>query len=230
MKEKIPLDPFEDVNSKAFLETLLGGGPKAQKAFAELFGATHERILNYVRRYLGSVEECQEVLQETYLAVHKGLSRFEGKSKLTTWMYSLAYHKTCDRLSEKDRSHLEFNEERMALATGESTTSALFDDISPWDTTSDAVAEKRHLEVLITQAIESLPMALRHVYQLRDEEGLSGEEIAAMLGMPSSTVRVHLHRARSLVVQSVREKLARKASKIPEASKAKSQGAEVIRP
>lgn len=223
-------NPFEDVNSKVFLETLLGGGPKSQKAFAELFMATHERILNYVRRYLGTVEECQEVLQETYLAVHKGLSKFEGKSKLTTWIYSLAYHKTCDRLSEKDRRHLEFNEERMALATGESTPSAIFDDISPWDTVSDAVAEKHHLEGLITQAIESLPLAIRHIYQLRDVEGLSGEEIAVLLGMPSSTVRVHLHRARSRIVQSVREKLARKASKAPKACKAKSQGAEAAKP
>lgn len=230
MMVKNSANPFEDVNSKVFLETLLGGGPKSQKAFAELFMATHERILNYVRRYLGSVEECQEVLQETYLAVHKGLSKFEGKSKLTTWIYSLAYHKACDRLSEKDRSHLEFNEERMALATGVSAPSVLFDDISPWDTASDAVAEKRYLEGLISQAVESLPMALRHVYQLRDEEGLSGEEIAAMLAMPSSTVRVHLHRARSLIVQSVREKLARKASKASEACKAKSQGTEVTKP
>lgn len=229
MKEKIPVDPFGDVNSKVFLETLLGGGPKSQKAFAELFRATHERILNYVRRYLGSVEDCQEVLQETYLAAHKGLSKFEGKSKLTTWIYSLAYHKTCDRLSEKDRGHLQFNEERMALATGESSPSVLFEDISPWDTASDAVAEKRHLEGLISQAIGCLPMALRHVYHLRDEEGLSGEEIAIMLGMPSSTVRVHLHRARSLVVQTVREKLAQKASKASEACKTKGQGAEVTK-
>ena len=230
MKEKKSADPFEGVNSKAFLETLLGGGPKAQKAFAELFGTTHVRILNYVRRYLGSVEECQEVLQETYLAVHKGLSKFQEKSKLTTWIYSLAFHKTCDRLSEKDRRHLEFNEERMALSTEDSTLSVLFDDISPWDTGSDAVAEKRHLEGLISQAIDSLPLALRHVYRLRDEEGLSGEEIAAMLGIPSSTVRVHLHRARSRIVQSVRDKLARKAPKDPEPINATGLGAEAAKP
>ncbi|MEO6097925.1 MAG: RNA polymerase sigma factor [Fibrobacteria bacterium] len=230
MMETKSANPFEEVNSKAFLEALVGGGAKAQKAFAELFGATHERILNYVRRYLGSVDECQEVLQETYLAVHKGISKFESKSKLTTWIYSLAYHKTCDRMSEKDRNHLEFNEERMALATGESTPSALFDDISPWDMASDAVAEKRRLEGLISQAIESLPLALRHVYQLRDEEGLSGEEIAVMLGMPSSTVRVHLHRARNQIVQSVQEKLTRKAFKAPEDFKTKSQSAEVVKP
>ncbi len=205
-------DPFEMVNSPEFLEGLLAGGSGGQKAFAQLFRATQGRMFGFIRRHLGSPEECQEVLQETYLAVHRGLSRFERKSKLTTWMYGMAYHKICDRLSDKDRGHLELLEGHADTTATESNGSAVFSDISPWDSASDLVAEKRFLLDLLTQATARLPPALREVYRLRDEEGLSGEEIAEILKMPSATVRVHLHRARGQIVEWVRERLAENAS------------------
>lgn len=209
-REKKPTDPFEEVNSSDFLECLLGGGPGARKAFARLFRVTHERLLAFIRRYLGSAEDGQEVLQETYLAVHRGLPRFERKSRLTTWMYSMAYHKLCDRLSDKDRGHLELLEGQADLSATAGDESAVFSDISPWDAASDLVAERRNLLALMDQAIALLPPALQEVYRLRDEEGMSGEEIADLLGMPASTVRVRLHRARGQIVAWVREQLARK--------------------
>lgn len=208
-------DPFDEINSQSFLEALLVGGSASQKAFAKLFKLTHGRLLAFISRYLSNVEECQEVLQETYLTVHRNLPRFERKSKLTTWMYSMAYHKICDRYSQKDRNHVELVDDFVLLPTTASEAESVFTDISPWDANSDLVSEKRKMIEWVRCAIALLSPVQREVYRLRDEEGLSGEEIAVMLGMPPATVRVHLHRARGQIVQWVRERLHQKGGPQP---------------
>lgn len=210
MGDSKSLDPFDEINSPNFLETLLAGGPNSQKAFARLFKNTHARLLAFIGRYLSNLEECQEVLQETYLAVHRSLPRFERKSKLTTWIYSMAYHKICDRYAQKDRNHLELVDNFDFLPATASDAESVFTDISPWDATSDLVSEKQNVLALMRCAITQLSPVQREIYRLRDEDGLSGEEIAVMLGMPPATVRVHLHRARGQIVQWVRERLKQK--------------------
>lgn len=218
MGDSKTIDPFEEINSPEFLQALLGGGPAAQKAFARLFKHTHARLLAFIGRYLANLEECQEVLQETYLAVHRSLPKFERKSKLTTWMYSMAYHKICDRYSQKDRNHVELLDAFALLPATASEASSVFADISPWDATSDRVSEKRAVLELMQCAISLLSPVQREVYRLKDEEGLSGEEIASMLGIPAATVRVHLHRARGQIVQWVRERLGEKNAVKPGAA------------
>jgi RNA polymerase sigma-70 factor (ECF subfamily) len=200
-------DPFDEVNTPEFLDLLLQDGQPAQRAFGKLFKNTHARLLAFIGRYLGNLEECQEVLQETYLAVHRGLPKFERKSRLTTWIFSMAYHKICDRYADKDRKHVELSASLELLPATANETSAVYADISPWDATSDLVSEKRMVLEWIQKATALLPPAQREVYRLKDEDGLSGEEIAALLGMPAATVRVHLHRARGQIVQWVRERL-----------------------
>src|SRR5882724_1418902 len=113
---KLPhsIPDFEEINSSEFLAMLLEKGPAGQRAFARMVQGTHERFLGFIRRQLSSQEECLEVLQEVYLAVHKGLPGFAGKSKLTTWIFSLAHHKICDRIADRDRGHQELTESREA--------------------------------------------------------------------------------------------------------------------
>jgi RNA polymerase sigma-70 factor, ECF subfamily len=201
-----PPDDFAAVNAPAFLAELLRPGLEGRKAFTRLVRATHHPFLGFIRRQLSSPEECQEVLQEVYLAVHKGLAGFQGKSKLTTWMFSLAHHKICDRLGDKDRGHREWNEERAAGLSTEGV-SAGWDRLSPWDAPSDRVSERNRAADLIVKAVETLPEQARQVYHLRDVEGLPGEDVARMLGISDANVRVQLHRARRHIVDWVQAKL-----------------------
>ena len=199
-------DPFAEVNAPEFLARLVKGGAESQKAFGQLVRVTHDRFLAFVRRSLSSSDECQEVVQEMYLAVHKGLSKFEGKSKLTTWMYSLAHYKICDKLAEKDRAHQELTESNEAvLITGDYSDS--FDPVTPWDASADHVLARSSVESLIVEAVKALPPLAREIYQLRDVDGLSGEDAAAVLEMPPVNVRVQLHRARTFIVRYVQEKM-----------------------
>lgn len=204
-----PPDAFDAINAPAFLAELLAPGPEGQKAFTRLVRATHDRFLGFIRRQLASQEESQEVLQEMYLAVHKGLSGFQGKSKLTTWMFSLAHHKICDRLGHKDRRHQELTEERAAGLSTEEAGEGW--DRTAWDAPPDRVSDRNRAAGLIVEALETLPPQARQVYHLRDVEGLPGEEVAKMLGMSDANVRVQLHRARRQIVDWVQARLGGKA-------------------
>jgi RNA polymerase sigma-70 factor (ECF subfamily) len=208
MKPSHSIPDFEEINSPEFLEMLLAPGPSGQRAFARMVQGTHEKFLGFIRRQLSSQDECLEVLQEVYLAVHKGLPRFEGKSKLTTWIFSLAHHKICDRIGDRSRGHQELTESREAALSTENAGTERWDGITAWDAPPDRLSARNAVEGLIGKAIEALPEAARQVYQLRDVEGMSGDEAAEVLGITPENVRVQLHRARKQIVEWVREKMA----------------------
>ena len=219
MKPTQPIPDFEEINSAEFLGKLLAPPPEGPRAFARMVRGTHDRFLAFIRRQLSSQEECLEVLQETYLAVHKGLPKFEGKSKLTTWIFSLAHHKICDRIGDRNRGHQELTESREASLSTENSGSDRWDGITAWDAPPDRLSARNAVEGLIGKAIEALPEAARQVYQLRDVEGMSGDEAAVVLGITTENVRVQLHRARKQIVEWVQEKMAgvRNAEKKPQA-------------
>jgi RNA polymerase sigma-70 factor, ECF subfamily len=187
-------DPRQEINSRDFLEALLIGGPESSRAFRKLVDGMHPPLARYIGRYFRDAELIQDVLQETFLAVHRDLPRFEGKSKLTTWVYSLAYHKICDRLADKYRlGHPVPTQDQ------------------EWDMESDEVPvdEILHQACLVgwirTAALD-IPLLYREAYRLRDVEGLSGEEAAQALGISTTLIRVRLHRARCLIVERIRNR------------------------
>jgi RNA polymerase sigma-70 factor (ECF subfamily) len=208
MQPSHSIPDFEEINSPGFLAMLLAKGPSGQRAFARMVQGTHDRFLGFIRRQLSSQEECLEVLQEVYLAVHKGLPGFAGKSKLTTWMFSLAHHKICDRIADRDRSHQELTESREATLSTESAGEEGWNGITAWDAPPDRLSARNAVEGLIGKAVEALPAQARQVYQLRDVEGMSGEEAAEVMGITPENVRVQLHRARRQIVEWVQEKMA----------------------
>jgi RNA polymerase sigma-70 factor, ECF subfamily len=184
---------MREINAPEFLEVLLDGDAGASRAFRNLVRATHPALTRYIGRYFRDPGLVQDILQDTYLAVHRALPSFESKSKLTTWVYSLAYHKICDRLSEKYR-----------------TGTAGADDGLEWerespDPLADEAIHQARLIGWIREAAEGIPSLYRDAYRLRDLEGLSGEEAADALGITTTLIRVRLHRARCLIVDRMRK-------------------------
>jgi RNA polymerase sigma-70 factor, ECF subfamily len=188
-----PRDLAREINSPAFLKALLDGGSAAERAFRDLVIHMHPLLSRYVGRWLGDPEAVRDVLQETFLAVHRSLCRFEGKSRLTTWVYSLAHHKTMDRLSEKYKPG----------QTGEPRECDPEHETS--DPRPDEAAHQTLLIARIRSAADVLPCIYREAWRMRDLEGLSGEEAAEALGITPTLVRVRLHRARSLIVARLKQ-------------------------
>jgi RNA polymerase sigma factor (sigma-70 family) len=189
-----PRDRAAEINSPAFLKALLGGAPAGERAFRDLMIHMAPLLTRYISRWLGDPEAVRDVMQETFLAVHRSLPRFESKSRLTTWVYSLAHHKAMDRLSEKYRSGQSGEQPR----EGDYEQEAL-------DPRPDDVVHQALLIARIRAAAEAIPGIYREAWRLRDLEGLSGEEAAEALGITPTLVRVRLHRARGLIVARLRQ-------------------------
>jgi RNA polymerase sigma-70 factor, ECF subfamily len=188
-----------EINSDEFLRALRSGAKVSQRTFRRLVQITHPKLTRFLGRYLRSQESIQEAIQETYLGVYRGLPRFQEKCRLSTWIYSLAYRKACDCLAQKYR--------HQALETEMNTSESEWDEMGSQELAPDEVLHQGRLVTEILTAAKVLPKIYLDVYQLRDLDGLSGEEAAEILGISETLIRVRLHRARALIVDRIRQKL-----------------------
>jgi RNA polymerase sigma-70 factor (ECF subfamily) len=178
-----------------------------EQAFRALVTRHHGAMVRVATFYVGSRAVAEEVTQETWLAVIRGLDGFEERSSLRTWIFRILANQARARGTRESRS-VPFS----SVAGDESTVDpARFrapEDHwpghwgafpSPW---SDVPAE-RLLDVearsLVAEVIRVLPEAQRAVISLRDVEGFSPEETCELLGLTEGNQRVLLHRARARV-------------------------------
>ncbi len=195
---------------RALVEKLLAGD---EGAFSSLVSSHNGALLRLARSFVPSQAVAEEVVQETWLEVLKGLSRFEGRSSLKTWIFKILANRARTRGVREKRS-LPFS--ALAGDDPEGSDDGSFD---PTEFISDghwapghrywtgenpeiALGQKR-LAAAIRQAIDELPPNLRSVILLRDVEGWSSEEACEALELSEANQRVLLHRARARVRKSL---------------------------
>jgi RNA polymerase sigma-70 factor (ECF subfamily) len=192
-----------------FLVAALRRGDEA--AFALLLDTYHARMVRLVRLYVASDAVAEEVVQETWLAVIRGLERFEGRSSLKTWIFGILTNVA------KTRGQREARSMPFAALGGPDDDPAepavapeRFRVSAPWaggwvsaPQSWEDLPEERLLSVetraRIAQAIDALAPAQRAVITLHDVEGCTAEEVCSVLGLSAANQRVLLHRARSKV-------------------------------
>ena len=165
------------------------GDPEALDALLRQY---QPRIYRFGMRMCRDEEDAKDVLQETLLAAARSLAGFRGGSSLSTWLYAIA-RGFC--IEKRRRSKFAPTEE-VPLDAG-SPALAVPDPGKPQD---EALAG-RQIERAVEAAIRSLPPAYREVLLLRDVEGLTAPEVAAVLGVRVEAVKSRLHRARATVRQ-----------------------------
>ncbi len=153
------------------------------QAFEELVRAYQHRVFGVAFRMLGNAAEAEEIAQEAFLRAHGALAEFRGDAKLSTWLYAITSRLCLTRLASGERS---------MIRQGEDSVMRLPSDAGG----PDVLIEQTELEAALHRAIAELPDERRVVVVLRDLEGLSYEEIAEALDLPTGTVRSRLHRAR----------------------------------
>ncbi|NJN64683.1 MAG: sigma-70 family RNA polymerase sigma factor [Acidobacteria bacterium] len=163
-------------------------------AFEWLVRSQTGSLLAVLRRYLRDDAEAQDAVQDAFIAAFRSIDRFEGASKLSTWLHRIAINQALMRLRSRRRRPEDpidgllprFRED------GHQAEPAL-----PWPGEgADELLVKAELRERVRAAIDRLPETYRTVLLLRDIEGLSGEEAAVALGVTSTAVKVRLHRAR----------------------------------
>ena len=166
------------------LDSLRRGEPEA---FAALVAELHGSMIRIATSELGDDGLAEDVVQDTWLAVLRGLHRFENRSSLKTWILAILMR----------RAH--------TVAVRRRATSGLSDSaIAPFglerQMPGQASPETRYLEREGTESIEKalsrLPPRQRQVFVLRQVEGRSSAEVGGLLGIAPANQRVLLHRAR----------------------------------
>ena len=208
-----PTAPREDDE----LARLRAGDEATFAALVDRYGPSLVRV---ARLYVRSQAVAEEVVQETWLAVLNGLDRFEGRSSLKTWIFSILANIAKTRGVREARS-IPFSElgAREAAADEPAVDPDRFLDSSAATPGAWALAPANWAPIpddrlladetleRISDAIAQLPPAQRAVIALRDVEGFSSAEARAVLDLSEGNQRVLLHRARSKVRASLEDYL-----------------------
>jgi RNA polymerase sigma-70 factor (ECF subfamily) len=186
-----------NLEESALLDTLRRGD---EDAFARLVGEHHASLRRVARLYVASAAVADEVVQDTWLGVIRGLWAFEGRSSLKTWIFRILVNRARTRALRESR-HAPF----AGAPSPESGTEPEPDDSSapghwirsPLDPVSpEGRLLTKELAERLRTVIDALPSNLRIVLWLRDVEGWSSEEVCNALAIQETNQRVLLHRAR----------------------------------
>jgi RNA polymerase sigma-70 factor (ECF subfamily) len=164
-------------------------------AFGVLFQKHHGRIYAMCMRLLKNPSEVDDAVQQTFLEAWRCLSRFEGRSRFTTWVTRVAIH-TCFSTRRRLR--------RLFVSEAPSLDEALAPAWTHAPMPADEVAARRAQDGAVAEVLAGLSSKKRAVFVLADIEGLSSTEIAEILQIPDATVRTRLFHARRAVAAAVR--------------------------
>jgi RNA polymerase sigma-70 factor, ECF subfamily len=179
-----------------------------ERAFETLVEAHHGAMIAVARTYVKTDELAEEVVQETWLGVLKGIDRFEGRSSLKTWIMRILVNTAMTRGGREARS-VPFSS--LALADegepaveperfrppGEAFAGHWARYPGDWTQLPEEKLVGRESIEVAKRAIEELPASQRRVITMRDVAGYSAQEVCEALDMSAGNQRVLLHRARS---------------------------------
>jgi RNA polymerase sigma-70 factor (ECF subfamily) len=172
-----------------------------EAAFESLVHRHHARLFRFLRRMLGDASEAEDVLQETFLNVHRHGRRFRGEARFSTFLFRAAANGALNRRRGLGRRAAWLERLRLRQATGHALPS------TPRD--PERAAQDAQTERLVQDALLRIPARLRLPLLLYDVEGLAYREIAAATHLREGTVKSRIHRARRLLREHLRPVLAR---------------------
>ena len=183
---------------EAELVELLRGGDDV--AFAHLVRTHGPRMLATARRVLRNEALAKEALQDAFLAVHRGIGSFKGRSKLESWLRRIVTNAALMKL----RAPAHQNEESLdSLMPAFDAHGFLIGPCSMSALSADQLIRRDAVRDIVRDALEQLPDPYRTALILRDIEGYSTADTADLLGVSVSAVKVRLHRARKALKRLV---------------------------
>ncbi len=147
-----------------------------------------DQLLNFAFRFLGSIEEAQDVVQETFLRLYQNKHAYRRIAKFSTWIYTIAGNLAKTELRKRKRrklvsiSDLSFDEREY--------------EIKDVQANIERDVDGSLKEEIIQRAIDELPPRFRQIIILRDIQELSYEEVGAIMKIPLGTVKSRVNRAR----------------------------------
>ena len=177
-------------NEETLLKAFHSDDPST--ALSVLFERYADSIYRLALGLLREPLAAEDVVQETFLSAITHRHQFEGRSKLSTWLYRIAYNASRDKLRKKTE---EFLPEEEAV-DDDYQNIPMPKSMIEWNWSPEEMLTNNEAKNEVKKAIQSLPQSLKAVFLLRDIEELSTEETAEALGLSIGAVKVRLHRAR----------------------------------
>jgi RNA polymerase sigma-70 factor (ECF subfamily) len=172
-----------------------------EDAFVTLINRYQQPMLRLASSMVPNRSVAEEVVQDTWMGVVRGIDRFEGRASLKTWLFRI--------LANRARSAA-WRERTTTVEAGPAVDSTCFDTggawaapVQPWSDDIDARIDAASLSVALQHALKGLPDRQRQVVLLRDVECLTGQEVCDVLSINSGTQRILLHRGRTRLRDSL---------------------------
>jgi RNA polymerase sigma-70 factor, ECF subfamily len=201
------------VEDAGLVEGLRAGDEEAFRALLRMYGSS---MLRVAQMYVSSRAAAEDVVQEALLGVLRGIGRFEGRSSLKTWLFSIVVNTAKTRGVREARS-VPFSSTDDAnggtvpserfLAESERFPGHWAVPPSSWAGIPDERLVADETIAVVHREIERLPEAQRSVITMRDVEGFSADEVCNALDLTETNQRVLLHRARAKVRAALEEYL-----------------------
>ncbi|HEX7896260.1 MAG TPA: sigma-70 family RNA polymerase sigma factor [Planctomycetota bacterium] len=155
-------------------------------AFNELVNRHQDRVYAAVTRFCGNGEDAADVVQRAFINAYRKISEFKGDAAFSTWIYRIAFNQAISFRRENRRPSISLHAKDEDGLIAEPV-----DDRAPGESMETEETRKK-----VQQALERLEEEDRQIIILKDLQGHSYDEIAAILEVPKGTVRSRLHRAR----------------------------------
>ncbi|MHC4912193.1 MAG: RNA polymerase sigma factor [Planctomycetota bacterium] len=162
--------------------------------FRDVYDKFYVKIRHYLERMVGK-DEVEDLTQEVFIKVDKGLERFKGKSSLSTWIYRIATNSALDKL----RSRSFRQDEQKVSLNGADDVQREDESICLEEKSLSAEREaiRKEMNECIREFVDRLPEDYRTVIILSELKDLKNQEIAEILGVSLDAVKIRLHRARA---------------------------------
>lgn len=157
------------------------------RALEELVRLTHRRVYGLAVRLVGDRYEAEDVAQEAYLRMFRGLAGFREEARFETWMHRIVTNAAINQLRRRGRFGELLKDEEL--------------EVPAPDRAQELAVSRDELE----RVLAALPSGQRAVVVLKDVYGLSCREIGGELGIEEGAVKVRLHRARKRLREALSE-------------------------
>jgi RNA polymerase sigma-70 factor (ECF subfamily) len=161
-----------------------------QDACTELVQRFAPMVGTVIWRATGDHGAAEDLAQETFLRVFRGLPRFDGRAKLSTWIYTIAHRVAVDHLRQAGR----WRESGM-----EETGTGALDDVAASESGPEAVIEQKELAQLVREHLAELPDKYRLPLVYAAIDGLDYEAVGAAIGVQAGTVKTLVFRGKQML-------------------------------
>ena len=181
-----------------FVERLKASDPTAYEELIERYA---EMVYRVAYRILQDPHDAEDAMQETFLTVYRRIGSFRGDSKFSTWLYRIATNVALDMVRARQRKQ----GHDVSWDDSEEEGAPLPDTVTPLP---EEILLTQEMREILEEELQQLSPKLRTALVLYELEGLPMKEVAEVLGISESAAKVRVHRARLLLQDRLRQRLA----------------------